>query len=82
MNEDLTPQKLLLIRSVVKKYLTKEANERLSRVRLVKPKLALEIELNLFNLIQQGRIKEPITDKLMKSILEAMSSGKKFRLIR
>ena len=38
------------IREVVRKFLTKEAAERLNRVRLVKPQLALEVELNLFKL--------------------------------
>lgn len=72
----------MVIRTTVKKHLTKEAKERLNRVRLVKPQLALQIELNIFQLIQQGRIKDLITDELMKKILEAMSSGKKFKWIK
>lgn len=66
------------IREVVRKFLTKEAAERLNRVRLVKPQLALEVELNLFKLIQSKRINNLITEEQIKKILEAFSS-KKFR---
>ena len=75
-------QQLEEIRKVVKKFLTKEASERLARIKLVKPDLALQIELNIYQLIQQGKIKSLITDEQMKKILELLSEKKKFRFIK
>ena len=70
---EITPQELEEIRKIVRKFLTKEAIERLGRIKLVKPQLALEIELNLFKLIQAGKIKSFITDEQIKQILKALS---------
>ncbi len=72
-NTEITPQELEEIRKIVRKFLTKEAIERLGRIKLVKPQLALEIELNLFKLIQAGKIKSFITDEQIKQILKALS---------
>ena len=53
----------------MRRILTKEAIERLGRIRLVKPQLVEKIENYLIILYQQGRIKERITDKKLKKIL-------------
>ena len=78
----ISNEQLKEIRKVVKKFLTKDASERLARIRLVKPDLALQIELNIYQLIQQGRIKDLITDEQMKKILNLLAERKKFRFIR
>ena len=78
----ISNEQLKEIRKVVKKFLTKDASERLARIRLVKPDLALQIELNIYQLIQQGRIKDLITDEQMKKILDLLAERKKFRFIR
>lgn len=78
----ISNEQLKEIRRVVKKFLTKDASERLARIRLVKPDLALQIELNIYQLIQQGRIKDLITDEQMKKILDLLAERKKFRFIR
>jgi programmed cell death protein 5 len=65
------------------KYLTKEARERLGRVRVAHPELASQVELLLVQAIQQGRIKEKIDDEALKRILQGLRSGKKeFKILR
>ena len=67
---------------ILKKILTKEARERLSRVKLVKPELAAQVELYLVQLYQAGHIKTPVTEEQMKTILFNLASKKKYKLIR
>jgi len=67
---------------VVKKLLSKEAIERLGRIRLTKPELAEQIELYLLQMYQSGRIKGEVSDEQLKAILESLSSKKKFRIIK
>lgn len=67
---------------VVKKLLTKEAIERLGRIRVSRPELAEQAELYILQLYQAGRIKKEISDEQLKAILESLSSNKKFRIIK
>jgi programmed cell death protein 5 len=67
---------------VLRKILTKEAFERLGRIRLVKPELAAQLELYLIQLYQQNKIKKEITDEQLKLILENLISKKEFKIIK
>jgi programmed cell death protein 5 len=67
---------------ILTELLTKEARERLGRLKLIKPDVAAQLELYLIQLYQAGKIKEQVTDEQMKSILEMMSPGKKFNIKR
>jgi programmed cell death protein 5 len=67
---------------ILRKILTKEAIERLGRIRLVKPQLAAQLELYLVQLYQAGRIKDVITEEKLKSILQSLSTKKRFRIIK
>jgi len=85
----LTPEQLRelqelekLKKIVLRKILTKEALERLGRVKLVKPQLATQLELYLVQLYQTGQIKSMIDDNKLRSILDALSKGKEYKLIR
>ncbi|RLI98854.1 MAG: hypothetical protein DRP00_00955 [Candidatus Aenigmatarchaeota archaeon] len=78
MNEEIEKLK----KEVLKKILSKEAFERLGRIRLVKPALAAQLELYLIQLYQAGKLKTHISDEQLKLILEKLSSGKKFKIIR
>ena len=76
MNEnDLNKlRQLELIKEIIlKKILTREARERLSRVKLVKPELAAQVELYLVQLYQAGRLKGTISDQQLKSILSSLA---------
>ena len=69
-------------RVVLRKILSKEANERLGRIRLVKPDIANQLELYLVQLYQGGKIHKTITDEQLKMILDQISTKQKFRILR
>ena len=57
--------------------LSKEAYERLGRVRLANPELASQAELYILQIYQSGKLKDNITDEQMKEVLRTLSEGKK-----
>ena len=67
---------------VLLKILTKEARERLSRIKLVKPEMATQLELYLVQLYQSGKIKSEINEEQLKLILESLTSKKEFKIRR
>ena len=62
--------------------LTPEARQRLANLRLVKPELVAQLEEQLIQLANTGRIKMPITDDVLKQILIKLSSNKRRIRIR
>jgi programmed cell death protein 5 len=62
---DAEAQKAALMR----KILTPEARQRLQNVKLVKPEFAAQIEVQLLQLAQAGRVPLPINDELLKQLL-------------
>ena len=65
-------------RQLMGRLLTREAFERLGRVRAVNPQLAATVELYLLQLHQAGQIKPPISEEQLKQILGTLSqAGKK-----
>lgn len=86
---NLTPEQMQQLQEleklkkvVMRKILTKEAIERLGRIRLVKPELATQLELYLLQLYQSGQIKTTIDDTRLKQILDAIVKKKKFKIVR
>ncbi|HKZ45209.1 MAG TPA: DNA-binding protein [archaeon] len=67
---------------IMKKILTKEAIERLGRIRLVKPDLAAQLELYLVQLFQEGKIKREISDRELKMILDSLTAKKEFKILK
>lgn len=55
--------------------LSKEAYERLSRVRVANPDLANQADMYLLQVYQSGKIQGRVTDEQMKEILRMLSSG-------
>lgn len=83
MNEAEEMQKLEVMKKMVlKKVLSKEATERLGRIKLVKPEIANQLELYLVQLYQTGKIGKAITDEQLKMILEQIATKQKFRILR
>ena len=62
---------------VMRKVLTKDAIERLGRVRVANPIIATQLEIYLFQLYQSGKLTETIDDKRLKQILEVLSPERK-----
>ncbi len=71
-----------LKKQLLNKILTKEALERLSRVRVVNPNLAGQAELYLLQIYQQGKISERITDAQIKEVLKVLTTKKDFSIKR
>jgi programmed cell death protein 5 len=67
---------------VMRKLLTKDAIERLGRIRLVKPDLATELEVYLIQLYQSGQIKNVIDDNQLRRILDSITQRQKFKIIK
>jgi programmed cell death protein 5 len=66
----------------MRNILTKEARERMARVKLVKPDLALQLELYLVQMYQAGKLRTKLTDEQLRSILESLKSEKKFKIVK
>jgi len=71
--ETLEIQKQSLLRQIM----TTEARERLNRIKLVKPEFAEQIELQLIQIAQSGKVKLPITDEQLKLILTRLQSTRR-----
>ena len=66
---------------LMRKILSAEGRQRLENIRLVKPQFAEQIELQLIQLFQSGRLKGaiPLPDKAFKNLLEQITSMEKKR---
>lgn len=70
-------------RQLLGRTLTKEALERLSRVRMVNPELSAQAELYLLQIYQSGRLRDRITDSKLKEVLGVLTKGAgKGRIVR
>ena len=69
-----------LKKQILSKILSKEAYERLGRVRSVNPELASQAELYLLQIYQSGKLKENVTDQQMKEILKLLSEKRELRI--
>lgn len=63
--------------SILRQIMTTEARQRLNRIKLVKPEFAEQIELQLIQIAQSGKIKLPITDDQLKLILTRLQSTRR-----
>ena len=65
---------------LMRKILSSEGRQRLENIRMVKPEFAEQIEIQLIQLFQAGKLRGavPLPDKAFKNLLEQISSfGKK-----
>ncbi len=68
--------------AVLRRILTSDARRRLNNLKMVKPEFVSQIELQLIQLAQQGRVNIPITDEQLKEILMRLQSGRREPKIR
>lgn len=59
---------------VLRQIMAIEARERLARIRMVKPEFVDQLELQLIQAAQSGRIKLPITDEQLKELLTKLQT--------
>jgi len=76
--QQMEQQMQALLRSI----LTPEARQRLTNLKMVKPDFTSQLELQLIQLAQQGRIPVPLSDKQLKQILVQMQPRKREIKIR
>lgn len=69
-------------RLMLRKILARPAMERLSRVKLVKPEVAGQLEEYLVSLYRAGKIKGEVGEEQIKMILETISGGRQFKIVR
>ena len=78
MQEQIEMEKQAILRRI----LTSDARQRLTNLKMVKPEFADQLELQLIQLAQQGKINTPITDEQLKEILIRLQSGRREIKIR
>lgn len=61
---------------IMRKILSVEGRQRLENIRIVKPQFAEQIELQLIQLFQSGKLRgaTPLPDKAFKKLLEQIST--------
>lgn len=62
---------------IMRKILSQEGRQRLENIRMVKPQFAEQIELQLIQLAQSGRLKGQLSDVAFKKLLEQIAGKKK-----
>jgi len=64
-------------RQAMMQLLTPEARARLTNIRLTKPEFVDQIELQLIQLAQMGRVQSKITDDQLKELLRKLAGQKR-----
>jgi len=78
MEQRLEQQKDSLLRSI----LSTEARQRLTNLKMIKPEFTEQLELQLIQLAQQGKLPIPLGDEQLKKILVQLQSRKRQTTIR
>ncbi|MCS7368619.1 MAG: DNA-binding protein [archaeon GBS-70-058] len=65
----------------LRRILTPEARSRLANLKMVRPEIVEQIELQLIQLAQSGRLHIPITDEQLKEILSRVMSKRPTKII-
>jgi programmed cell death protein 5 len=78
MEQQLEMQKQAILKSI----LTPEARQRLTNLKLVKPEFTAQLEMQLIQLAQMGKLPVPLTDEQLKQILIQLQTQKREMKIR
>ncbi|MBM3291672.1 DNA-binding protein [Candidatus Bathyarchaeota archaeon] len=65
--------------ALMRKLLTPEARQRLTNIKMVRPEFGQQLELQLLQLAQTGKIPLPITDEMLKRILSQLEGQQQKR---
>ncbi len=68
--------------AVLRQILTSEARQRLANIKMVRPEFAEQLELQLIQLAQAGKVNIPISDEQLKEALVRMQSQRREVRIR
>jgi programmed cell death protein 5 len=72
-DEQIEQEKQALLRSI----LSPEARQRLANLKMIKPEFTSQLELQIIQLAQQGRVPIPMSDEQLKKILIQLQSRKR-----
>lgn len=78
LQKQLELQKQALLRNI----LTPKARQRLANLKMVKPEFTSQLELQLIQLAQQGKLPIPLKDEKLKQILIQIQARKREPKIR
>jgi programmed cell death protein 5 len=78
IEQQMEQQKQALLRNM----LTPEARQRLTNLKMVRPEFTDQLEVQLIQLAQQGKIPIPLADDQLKKILAQLQSRKRETTIR
>lgn len=68
--------------AILRRILSSEARQRLANLKMVKPEFTGQIELQLIQLAQAGRLKTPVSGDQLKEILARLQSKRRDIKIR
>lgn len=71
-----------MLNDVMAHVLDKKARERMANLKLVRPELAMQLELYLAQLYQAGHMKSLITEDQLISMLKKISEKKEIKITR
>ncbi len=63
--------------AILRRILAPKARQRLTNLKMVKPEFANQLELQLIQLAQQGKVDIPISDETVKQILIRLQSNRR-----
>jgi programmed cell death protein 5 len=72
-DEQIEQERQALLRSI----LSPEARQRLANLKMIKPEFTSQLELQIIQLAQQGRVPMPMSDEQLKKILIQLQSRKR-----
>jgi programmed cell death protein 5 len=78
MAQQVEMQKQALLRQI----LTPEARRRMNNLKMIKPEFVAQLELQLIQLAQAGRLEIPLTDEQLKELLAKLQTTKRDITIR
>jgi programmed cell death protein 5 len=67
---------------LMRQILTPEARQRLNNIKIVRPEFAQQVEVQLLQIAQTGRIRLPINDTTLKKLLAQIQNQQSKRDIR
>lgn len=67
--------------AILRQILTPEARQRLTNIRMVKPQLAEQIEMQLIQLAGSGRLRGQVTDEQLKGLLKQIQGRERERKV-
>lgn len=77
INKEQAAEQARLKEAYLRMFLTSEARQRLTNIRMVKPEIAQLVEDQIIQLGTTGRLRRQIDDEELKSILSKLSPERK-----